>query len=73
MPVPEKKGRAFLFFQRSTPSARCTLPDAYELHLSDLQPRRLTESTIDFYKSKLLPFIRYCHSVGVSLLEELTH
>jgi len=48
------------------------LSDALELFLLDCAARRLSHGTLEFYRSKLSVFIRWCDEHNVGALEELT-
>ncbi len=51
----------------------CTpLKTAYEIYRLDLQARRFTQATLDFYRWRLTPFLIWCETQAVTNLHELT-
>ena len=56
--------------QRRTP--HFSLDDALDLFLLDGASRRLAQSTLKFYESKVSIFIRWCHEADVTDLNALT-
>lgn len=56
--------------QRRTP--RLSLPDALDLFLLDCAARRLTEDTLQFYKSKLSVFFHWCDEQDIQAIEDIT-
>lgn len=56
----------------STLNVQLSLQDAFELHQLDLDARRLTKSTKDFYRKLLSPFIVYCNEQQLTL-SDITH
>lgn len=58
---------------RLSPSTtQLSIKDAFELHQLDLDARRLTKSTKDFYRKLLSPFLSYCREENLTL-SDITH
>lgn len=50
---------------------KTTLDYGYDLFVLDCQSRRLTDGTLQFYKAKLCPFIRWCQGQGIEYLPDI--
>lgn len=50
-----------------------SLKTAYELFILECQSRRLTANTLRFYRGRLILFLRWCETRGLTSLSDITH
>jgi site-specific recombinase XerD len=49
-----------------------TIPQAYEIFMLDAESRRFTQTTLAFYRQRLMSFVRWCQENNIIHLQDIT-